>query len=114
MSESVRIDGTGPVVHLPGPSEEYARQAVNTSFRQRMFALFDPDRPTENADDLRNRMRGQHNNPHAMLHQCPSCERPPMAWSLFQAHALPCYIKNRKVVLDVTHRKFQGGGPENA
>lgn len=115
---STRISGTMQPLHLPGAAtefaDEYSKRFAAGLFRTQLAALFDPDRPKEDADELRNRMKGQHRNPNAMVHQCPSCERPPMSWTLFQAHALPCYIKHRKVVLDITKRKFAGGGPDDA
>lgn len=82
-------------------------------FRQRMYSLFDPERPEEDPNALLNRMGGRLTDPNAMNHNCPMCNRT-LSWLLFRAHLRPCYAKWRKVKLDITHRRFQGGSVADA
>ena len=80
------------------------------AWRPDNFLLLDPEKPLANPNELLKLRRGRIADPRAINHNCPCCNRT-MAWELFRAHALPCYRKWRKVKLNITHRTFQGGGP---
>jgi hypothetical protein len=54
-------------------------------------AIFDPDRPTLTPDDLLKEMGGMA-DPNAMNHKCPFCDREPMRWEIFSAHARECFL----------------------
>lgn len=68
------------------------------AFSRQNLALFDPERPREDPNDLLRRVHhGQMLDPRSMNHNCPFCNKT-MAWDLFVAHAEPCFRRWRKVV----------------
>jgi hypothetical protein len=94
---------------------EYDARMGDQSLRQRMFTLFDPERPSEDPNALAKRAP---TNPRGMKHHCPmccrsvtaaGCEAEAMEWDVFRAHLLGCYRRNRLTKLDITKRTFAGG-----
>ncbi len=66
------------------------------AWEQKNFMMFDPDQPHKSAEQLA-KEQGRLTDPNEVEHNCPGCDRS-MTWDIFQAHALPCYRKWRKVV----------------
>jgi hypothetical protein len=115
---SARVGGRPLRVVLPAQAaQEYEQHLIDdlaiTGFRAQLFALFDPERPQEDPNDLLRRMGGRVTDPNAMNHHCPLCDTT-YNWQLFKAHLRDCYRRNRKVRLDITRRVFAGGSVADA
>lgn len=102
-------------VHVGAPPKRSARiraataRATFPGFHPQNVFLMDPEKPTVDANALLTERGGAMTDPRSMNHNCPFC-RKTMAWELFQAHALACVTRWFKT-MDVTKRKFAGGGP---
>lgn len=124
-TRSVHIGGRFTVLGAR-PSQamaEYGAQVAAQGFRGGMFTLFDPERPTEDANAVLAEQRRSPRDPNAMLHHCPmcchsvtaaGCQAEAMDWPTFQAHLRRCYVSNRATKLDITKRKFAGASPAPA
>ena len=93
--------------NIPEPPHPDMEKSLFPLFNRANMFLFDPDRPKEDPNDMLNRMGSQMTNPYSMDHGCPYCGEV-MCWELFCSHMEYCFTHNRKVVLDITKRKFTG------
>jgi hypothetical protein len=76
-------------------------------FRRENFFLLDPDKPLADPNELLKLRKGELPDPNAILHNCPICHKT-LPYDVFVAHARACYVKWRKVQLDITKKKFSG------
>lgn len=80
-------------------------------FRRENFFLLDPDKPLADPNELLKLRKGELPDPNEILHNCPICHKT-LSYEVFKAHLRPCYIKWRKVSLDITKKVFTGATPE--
>lgn len=92
---------------IPSAPHPDMEESIFPLFNRSNMFLFDPERPLEDPNDMYNRMGGQMRDPYSMDHGCPYCGGV-MRWELFCSHMRACFTRNRKVVLDITKRKFTG------
>ena len=83
------------------------RARTGASFKPSEFMLFDPDEPHKSAEQLAAE-QGSLTDPNEIQWNCPGCNKS-FSWEIFNAHALPCYKRWRKVAPGWRrHVKFAG------